>query len=164
MQKLLEQLEAAMDRQQELIVQFGTWEREINEYVRQRRWAELQEVMQKAGALSSTIEACEEERNKLFLQLCDEVGEDSDAGFYQVMIHLPEECRERLSVKFRELKMSVVKLRGLVWGIDAYVKAVQGTIRDLIGEMSPSRKGTIYAKSGGARSPETGPLVLNRQL
>ncbi len=164
MQSLTEKLEKSMEQERDLILQFSLWERDLNQHVCKRDWKKLQKVMASAEALSDELDKQEQMRCEVFAQLRDAVGELPDAGFYQVAVHLPAEERERLSALFRELKMAVVNLRGIVWGIDAYVRAVQGTLKGIIGEMSPMRRGTIYAKNGGARQSEAGPLILNRQL
>jgi hypothetical protein len=158
------ELEQVMEREERLIEQFSSWERSMNERVKEKQWKELQQVMVGADEVSKSIDECEKLRAELFEQLRKAVGEAPDSGFYQVAVRLPEKDRNRLSERFRSLKMSVLKLRGIIWGIDAYVKAVQGALKDIIGEISPARKGTIYAKTGTARNAETGALVLNRHL
>lgn len=164
MKTLAVELENVMNREYDLICTFSEWERNLNEHVRNRSWNQLQKVMKEAEQVSEEISLCEKERMRIFSELRDASGEEPDAGFYQVVVHLPAEERDRLSRSFRELKLSVLKLRGIIWGIDAYVRAVQGTLKDIIGEMSPMRRGTIYAKNGGPRRAESGPLILNRHL
>ncbi len=164
MTRLARKLEEIMNREHSLISTFSEWERKLNENVQNRSWDQLQKVMKDAEQVSEAIDLCEQERMETFARLREEAGEGADSGFYQVIVHLPAEERERISRSFRELKLSVLNLRGIVWGIDAYVRAVQGTLKDIIGEMSPMRRGTIYARNGGPCQPDTGPLVLNRHL
>lgn len=158
------ELERVMEQEERLIEQFASWERAMNERVKEKQWKELQQVMAGADGVSAAIDSCETERAALFEELKAAVGEGGEAGFYQVVYHLPEKDRNRVAERFRSLKMSVIKLRGILWGIDAYVKAVQGTLKDILGEISPARKGTIYARTGAVRNAEAEALVLNKQL
>jgi hypothetical protein len=164
MQKEVNRLEKAMKKQQKLIADFSVWERKLNHHVQNREWKQMQAVMEEAGKVSEKIDLSEKERLEAFAALRDMLGEGEEAGFYQVVVHLPSKERDSLSSSFRELKMGVINLRGIVWGIDAYVRAVQGTLKDIIGEISPMRRGTLYAGDGIAKNPDAGPLVLNREL
>ena len=114
--------------------------------------------------LTGYIAALEKERCHVFSSLRREVGAKSSAGFYTVVVHLEDDVQEELSVLFRQLKSLVLQLQGVIWSIDAYTRTLSTTIYDILQQIFPHRRGTMYSKSGRKHSNDSQPLVVNRQL
>jgi hypothetical protein len=127
-------------------------------------WKSLTHNIEKMDRLSGYLRALEKERVHVFEKLRREVGESAESGFYTVVVRLPEAEQNTLSKLFRQLKGLVLQLQGLTWSIDAYTRSLSSTIYDILQEIFPHRRGTMYSKTGRKRANDSDPLVINRQL
>lgn len=127
-------------------------------------WKNLSHNLEKMDRLSGYLTALEKERVHVFEKLRHQVGEKAEAGFYTVVVRLPEAEQETLSKLFRQLKGLVLQLQGLTWSIDAYTRSLSSTIYDILQEVFPHRRGTMYSNTGRKRANGSDPLVINHQL
>ncbi len=127
-------------------------------------WKTLSHNLERMERVSGYLTALEKERVHIFEKMRSEVGAERDSGFYTVIVQLPQEEQDGLSHLFRQLKSLVLQLQGLTWSIDAYTRSLSSTIYDILQEVFPHRRGTLYSKTGHKRSNESDPLVVNRQL
>jgi len=127
-------------------------------------WKTLSHNLEKMDKLSGYLTALEKERIHVFEKLRREVGESGDSGFYTVVVKLPREEQDMLAKLFRQLKGLVIQLQGVTWSIDAYTRSLSSTIYDILQEVFPHRRGTMYSKTGRKRTNDSDPLVVNHQL
>lgn len=137
---------------------------DIRQSIFKHNWKRLSKNMEQMEHLTGYIAALEKERYHLFSSLRREVGARSNAGFYTVVVHLDGPVQEELSALFRQMKGLVLQLQGVIWSIDAYTRTLSTTIYDILQQIFPHRRGTMYSKTGRKRSNESDPLVVNRQL
>ncbi len=137
---------------------------EIRSSIFRHDWKRLSQNLERMEHATGYIAALEKERAHVFSSLRREVGAKSNAGFYTVIVHLDTGRQEELSGLFRQLKSLVLQLQGSIWSIDAYTRTLSTTIYDILQEMFPHRRGTMYSKSGRKRKHGSDPLVVNRQL
>lgn len=136
----------------------------IRSSIFQHDWKELSHNLEKMDRLSGYLTALEKERVHVFEKLRQEVGESADSGFYTVVVRLPKDAQDNLSTLFRQLKGLVLQLQGLTWSIDAYTRSLSSTIYDILQEVFPHRRGTMYSNTGRKRMNENDPLVINHRL
>lgn len=127
-------------------------------------WKQLTESLEKMEKLSGYLTALEKERMHVFEKLRNEVAAGPSAGFYTVVVRLPKDEQDQASELFRKLKSQVLQLQGVVWSIDAYTRSISTTIYDILQEIFPHKRGTMYSKTGKKRSTDNDPLVVNHQL
>ncbi len=127
-------------------------------------WDGLSENLEKLHNSSEKIAGIEEERDRLFQQLKEQLSMPEDAGFYAVAVRLPEEIRERLSERYRTLKQTVLQFQGVIWSIDAYTRTMSSTFQEVLYAFYPHKRGTMYERSGRKRNTENDPLVVNKRL
>lgn len=127
-------------------------------------WKMLSQNLEKMERVAAYLSALEKERVHVFEKLRAEVGEKSSSGFYSVAVRLPQPQQDELSQLFRQLKSRVLQLQGVIWSIDAYTRSLSSTIYDILQEIFPHRRGTLYSKSGRERGKGNDPLVVNHQL
>ncbi|MFW5712806.1 MAG: hypothetical protein ACOCW5_01175 [Spirochaetia bacterium] len=127
-------------------------------------WKQLSESIEKMERLSGYLAALEKERDHVFEKLRSEVKASPSDGFYTVVVRLEREEQETLSSLFRKLKTKVIQLQGVIWSIDAYTRSISTTIYDILQEIFPHKRGTMYSKSGKKRKIDNDPLVVNHQL
>ncbi|MFP4491446.1 MAG: hypothetical protein ACLFNZ_08215 [Spirochaetaceae bacterium] len=136
----------------------------VREYIFDHDWKSLTEGIKEMDSSSALVNEIERRREKVFGELCTSVGVGKGAGFYSVVVRLHPKTRDRLSSLFRVLKTEVLQLQGITWSIDAYVRSMSETIKEVLYTAFPHRRGTMYEKSGRRRSVEADPLVVNRHL
>ncbi len=140
-------------------------EEKIRNFIYEKKWRELENVIKEMSPLSEKLESQEKRRNKAFNRLKKNLGQGNDAGFYQVIVKLPENERDIYSELYRNLKIAALKIRAVTNGINTHVRAANGILRDIIEEVYPHKLGDLYSRSGG-KIPVSidSPMVLNREL
>ena len=157
-------LQDALAGEIEVIEQFTRREEVIRTLISENNWEGLKDALDEIKPVATMMEEWENTRAVLFRKLREAVGESENAGFYQVIVHLPHDRRNALSVMYRRMKTSILQLQGITWSIDAYVRAVTGTMNQILNEMYPHRKGNLYAGNGAPAEGEASPLLLNHRL
>ena len=127
-------------------------------------WQQLTDSLEKMERLGGYLAALEKERVHVFEKLRNEVHASPSDGFYTVVVQLPREEQDSLSDLFRRLKTQVIQLQGVIWSVDAYTRSISATIYDILQEIFPHKRGTMYSKSGKKRKAGNDPLVVNHQL
>lgn len=127
-------------------------------------WKQLTESMEKMERLSGYLDALEKERVHVFETLRSELDASPSDGFYTVVVRLERDEQEKLSVLFRKLKTRVIQLQGVIWSIDAYTRTISTTIYDILQEIFPHKRGTMYSNTGQKQKAGNDPLVVNHQL
>jgi hypothetical protein len=157
-------LKNLMAEEATLLANFFSREEEVKKAVEFCDWKALETLLSELQPLAEAIEKTETLRHEAFSELRSMVGEPEDAGFYQVAVKLLPKDRDECALLYRNLKVTVVRLQALTFSIDGYVKAVSGTMQQVLNEVFPYRKGRIYSKAGGPKRDENlGPLVLNTE-
>ncbi len=132
--------------------------------VLQKDWIALEACVREMKAIAQGIEECEQKRTESYRVLKAALGLKPDDSFYEVLSRLPIEDRQELAELYRRLRIGIVKVRSITDGIDAYVTATVGTMRDILDELFPERKGKIYSRSGTVSSADASSLVVNHRL
>lgn len=154
-----------MKNQIKTLDKFCIKEKKLRTYIYEKKWHELENIIKEMAPISEKLEQLEKKRNIAFNELKKSMGEDDDAGFYQVIVKLPEKERDICSELYRNLKLAVMKIRGVTKGIDAHVKAANSVLNQLLEEIYPHRRGNIYSKNGGKIPLNMeGPMIVNREL
>ena len=154
----------AMEQEHTLLGRFKSAEMEMTEAIRKKDVNRLELCMRTMVELSDSLVEIEEQRHFTFSKLRNAVGEDHDASFYQVIVHLPVDTREQLAELYRSMKFAVVGIQAVTSCLDEHVKSVDGTMQQILNELFPHRKGNMYSKEGMPREVESNPLVVNQRL
>lgn len=155
-------LKSLMAEEDSLLTEFFCREEEVKKAIEACDWKSLEILLKELEPITQTIEEVENRRNEAFTELRAMVGEPEDAGFYQVAVRLHPKERDECALLYRKLKVTVMRLQALTCSIDGYVKAVSGTMQQVLNEVFPYRKGKIYSKAGCTQDV-SGPLVLNTE-
>ena len=153
-----------MEEEIALLDSFAKIEESVRLYIRESDWENLNAALLEIEPVSVGIEKAEEQRGAVYTELREALGEPAQAGFYQVAVRLDSDKREQLSALYRTLKLSVIKIQGITWSIDAHVRAVGNTISQVLDELFPHRKGKIYGNTGESRAADSGPILINQSL
>ncbi len=147
-----------------LLEAFREAELDLKNRINNKDWDGLERCILKMKSLSDDLIVVEENRSKAFSDLQDLVGEKEEAGFYQVIVHLPSEEREPLAELYRAMRFAAVGIRSVTYCIDEHLKAINGTLQQILDELFPYRKGNLYSKHGERREAEGNPMIVNHSL
>lgn len=159
-----ENLKQLMVRETELLTGYLEIERKLSESVYTRAWDDLQACLEALEPISEEVAELDARRDAEFEKLRTALGADGTEGFYQVIARLPEDERNELAAVFRGMKAAVFRLQGLTYQLESYIGTVSGTMREILEELFPHRRGNIYSRKGVAAEPEANPMVISRHL
>ena len=161
---LCNSLIALMEREAELLEHMVGYEITLKESVIAHNWTRLELAQRKLNPVLEKLAKVEEERHEVFSGLQEAVGEDPEAGFYEVLVHLDRSTRERAAEAYRTLKFTVLKIQGMTNSIDVYLKTVTGAMQEILAELFPFRKGNLYTRKGTTTQAQANPMVFSRRL
>lgn len=160
----LESLEHALSAQIELFDTVTEEHELLQKAVFARDWGLLEYHMSRLQVRSDELVELEEVRRKAYRQLREELGLGSDDGFYEVLTCLGNDARSRLASLYRRLKVAVMRMSGRNSSLEHYVAASSATLEQVLSELFPQRKGTIYGRSGEASARQGSAFVVNKNL
>ena len=132
--------------------------------IHQKDWDGLESVMDEMTELADRLVETEGARHNAFESLRNAVKEDVSASFYQVIVHLQPEERDALADLYRTMKFSVFGIQAVSCCVDDHVRTMNDTMHDVLGELYPHRKGSIYSKSGEKLPNDSNPLLIDQEL
>ena len=135
-----------LDQQTELINALAQQETELQEQVADRDWVAVERLVTEMTSVSEAISRIEENRNDLFLKIAAELGGGTE--FPVVLSRMPEEFRARLSDRYRELKIAVLRLQSHTATMDAYLRSSLATSRGVLRELFPEQVTPVYSSDG----------------
>ena len=159
-----EELKSLILQETELLTRFLELERKLSESVYTRNWEDLQYCLEALEPISEEIAELDARRDAELAALKDALGVSASEGFYQVISRLPKSQRNELAAQFRGMKAAVFRLQGLSYQLESYLGTVSGTMREILEELFPHRRGNIYSRKGVASEPEANPMVVSHHL
>ncbi len=157
-------LERVLNSQIELLERTAIEHRELQSAVIGRDWRALEEYMSRLNVRSGELSELERQRHRAYRELREQLGLGTGDGFYEVLTRLDNGPRSRLAERYRNLKVAVMRLAGQNGNLESYVAASSETLEQVLGELFPQRKGTIYGRSGAATAKDSRAFVVNRTL
>ena len=159
----MKRFKSLMAEEQKLLSVFYDKEFKVKKAIELSDWKVLEPLISDGQALAREIEKTEEERHRTFSELKRLSGEPEDAGFYKVAVNFSEQDRNECAGLYRNLKLTVVRLQALTFGIDSYVRAVSSTMQTVLNQLFPFRKGKFYSEPE-VKGNESLASVLNTEL
>jgi len=150
--------------QADAMLAFGTHEQELQTAIMNRDWSTIDSLVPRMQRSSAELEATDAARHDAFVVAKRELGLSSDASFSDFIDRVNEDDRRELTALYRSLQVSVLRVKSVTRGIDSYVRGTLRTTNEVLGEVFPDQKGTMYSRRG-KRSPADGrAMVLDRHL
>ena len=157
-------LEECLKRQLEAFGNFYTAEEKLKQQVTSKNWSELNNEIVYLQQQAEEIDKIELERNNIYNAMKFCCNDDSSEDFYSFTSKYCPEKSIYLNSLYKDLKVSVVKVKALTMRIDAYISAITATITKVFEEAFPMRKGTIYDNRGANKIAIAPPFLLDKQL
>lgn len=166
MENLKEQIlimEGLMNQEIDGIDGFLANQSEFKRSLVERDWSSLENELRLLEDRSEAMRELDGRRHQAWETLKFMLRPLEREDFIHVVNRLPLECRERIIKKHNELKVQVLRLQGVMKGLDAYLQTTTAVIRAALVEVQPGLKGKIYSKLGQVRAGESVSLFLNQQ-
>lgn len=164
MQSVVERLVTHMRTECALLTEFHDAETAMKARIHRKDWDGLESVMDQMTGLADRLVETEQSRHSTFEELRASVGEGEEASFYRVIVHLEPAERDTLADLYRTMKFSVFGIQTAASCMDEQVRSMNETMHDILGELYPHRKGSLYSKSGTKRPNDENPLLIDREL
>ena len=159
-----ENLENLMRKEIALLEKFSAVEELIKEILVKKDWPQLENRLREINSLASSINDTEDRRNDVYQAMKLYCRDDEVKSFYLFVSMFCPDRKENLISLYRELKVSVMRVKNITSRIDTYVNTVVSTVEKVLDEVYPLRKGTIYDFSGTKSQVIDQPMVLDREL
>lgn len=159
-----DRLEKCMKRELELFDGFHASEEKIRKLITEKNWPALDRELSEIQKYSEIIDEAETERSRIYQCMKLYCADESVESFYAFVSSYCPERSSSLTSLYRQLKVSVMKVKTLTMRIDAYLSTITAAVTRILDEAFPMRKGTIYDSRGTDRGASAPPLVLDRHL
>ncbi len=158
------QVKELLAAQAEAMLAFGAQEQELQSAIINRDWSRIDVLVPQMQRQGAELEALDARRNAAFAAAKSQCGLSDNAKFQEFIERVDEEDRRELTTLYRSLQVSVLRVKSVTRGIDSYVRGTLRTTNEVLGEVFPDQKGTMYSRRG-KRSPADGrAMVLDRHL
>ncbi|MFW5801256.1 MAG: flagellar export chaperone FlgN [Spirochaeta sp.] len=154
----------SLQQQVHLLEELAGYEQRMQHAVIMRDWPELEIAIQEMYALSDCIYSCEHVREKEFARLRSALGLPEDVRFSVVLGNLPQEHRHEIASLYRRLKIAVLRVQTLTGGIDSYVSSTVENMQQIVEEVFPGTRGSIYSRDGNLQGKQPPAMVVNHHL
>ena len=158
------ELTDVMKKEAELCTFYTAAQQNLLACVRKRDWEELEKVMGELDLIAQSMEEADASRAELYAELKRTAGAREQDRFYQVVVQLPDFVRFELARAFRALKIAVLRLQASSQQIEGYIASSNETLKGVMDELFPHKKGTLYSKKGQSAEPDAHPLVFSTHL
>ncbi|MFP4509451.1 MAG: flagellar export chaperone FlgN [Spirochaetaceae bacterium] len=136
----------------------------LQEAVMNRDWESLEEQIRVLQAHAHDAGALEEQRKASYGRLRKLLGFGAEESFFELLCRLEDEERTELAALYRGLKIAVMRVASANGGLEAYVQSSTQTIEEVLKELFPERKGTIYSRTGRVQRHDDRAFVVNQSL
>lgn len=158
-------------RQSELVQKISETQKDIQDAVSNREWANFEEYFAVMKNMESELSALEERREGVFLEFQNVCGlKNNDAlndpknRFYAMAATLPAEQRNDLTAVYRDLKLKTLKLRLANDTFLVYLSSIKASLTEFFQFAFPDRNGKMYTPQGTAFSHDMKSMVLNQRF
>jgi pyridoxine 5'-phosphate synthase PdxJ len=141
---------SVLERENSLVARIASFQALVKRSVRERKWTDFRALMQGLKQVGEELKTVEAERMALI--------PDDNQHFYQMAVGYPEEERSRLTEIYRQLKMSVLKIRLENESLSNYIKQSESVAADFI--ETAGGNGRSYSSEGKRKQPDMSSMVV----
>ncbi|MDR3146998.1 MAG: hypothetical protein LBU00_01320 [Treponema sp.] len=154
-----------LGREVELLQGIVEAQQRVRDAVLRREWTDFEALLSLIERSAAGLEALEGERRALFGKDPAASGlPDDESGFYRLIASLSPDEQRDLKVKYRQLKMTALRIRINNENLLAYIAGIKATMSAFIASAFPDRRGRVYSRSGAVIHQDMRCMVLNHSL
>ncbi len=159
-----EEIRTTLTEEAELLMEFGEREQELQQAVLRRDWPSVDAHVAAMVEQSRRFVRLDERRHELIAGAKADMGLRPEAPFGELVDRFPEADRQELHALFRSLQVLVLKVKSMTRSIDSYVRGSLRAAHDVLGEVFPDQKGTLYSRRGRRMHADGRAMVVDRHL
>jgi hypothetical protein len=156
-------LRASMDREAGLFVRLGGEIESLRESMQARSWGTGLAIAQAIERSAGVIEEADDARADAFVLLRDHLKLPQATAFSAVLPALPDGIREELEGSWRQMRVSLVRLKTATSRMRYSAEALAGALNAVLEQVFPHRRGRIYSRRG-TPTAVVGTPVVDRKL
>ena len=135
-----------LDEQIELIERLGELQVTLQPIIVEKDWQKMERLLSKMTSVSEAIARVESQRNDALRELVAASG--GGETFAQLLNRFPLEVRHAISIRYRALKIAVLRLQSRTATMDAYIRSSMSTSRGVLRELFPEHASSGYSRDG----------------
>ena len=156
-------LREAMELETALFIDLREQMDHLRDSLQDKKWTAGLGLTQGIERFSRRIEEADAARDTAFIQLREALGLPRETAFSAVLTSVPDADRAGLEESWRNLRMSVVKLKTATSRMRYSAEALADTFNRALEEIFPYRKGRLYSRRGKTTSVSDS-LLVDRKL
>ena len=157
-------IKALLSEQTTQMLEFVASEQELQNAIMDRNWQDADALIAQMRSRSSELSALDRRRHEAVQDAKQELGLHEDAKFAELLSRLEESDRAELNTLYRGLQVAVLRVTSITRGFDAYVRGSVRTTNQILGEVFPDQRGTLYSRRGHRAPADQRAMVLDRHL
>ncbi|MBI9099186.1 MAG: hypothetical protein JEY91_11945 [Spirochaetaceae bacterium] len=137
----------------------------MKKFILEKEWIFLQRAFENVQQVSDKIEKTDSERDNLYEELCSLTGSDKNDSFYTVISKIHKNTNNEMTDIYRIVKHEACSIKVLNEGFNRFLQSRKNVINEIMEELIPDRKGTIYNRKGfSSHDGSSSSLIVNRHL
>ncbi len=137
----------------------------IKRFILEKEWVHLQHSVDNLKNLSRKIEKADSKRDKLYKELCKLTNSGKNDSFYSIISKIHKDGGNEIKDIYRIVKHEANSIKVLNEGLRVFIQTKKELVNEIIEELVPDRKGTIYNRRGfSAQEGNSSSLILNKHL
>ncbi len=160
-----EKLKDTMTQEISLFSRYKEEFNNIKKFIIEKEWISLQRTVEDMKSISLKIEQYDTTRDILYKELCILTGSNDKDSFYSVISKVHKEGGEEIRDIYRIVKNEAKSIKVLNEGLNRFIQTKKSLVTEIIEELVPDRKGTIYNRKGfSSGDGNSSSLILNKHL
>jgi hypothetical protein len=152
-------LKGSMERETELFTELRNEIDRLRDVFQGKKWTASLTVAQGIERFAEKLDEADLARDSAFVELRDGLGLPRETTFSAILPRLPENERSGLEASWRDLRMSLVRLKTATSRMRYSAEALADTFNKALEEIFPHRKGKIYSRRGKTTTVNDAVLV-----
>jgi ribosomal 50S subunit-associated protein YjgA (DUF615 family) len=157
-----QRLKTTLQEEARYLNDFASHQKSLQETIRGHRWMEIDSEVAALRELAGKIEQLEASRLQAYEELRDVLQARGPEEFPQIVARLPRADRDELLALHRKMRAAVIRVKASAGLLAYYVRSMSDTLRQVLEELLPHRKGKLYSRSGRTKDAGEEPLMLYR--
>ncbi len=161
---MMDRVKALLAEQSAKMLAFVEQEQELQSAIMERDWQAADTLIERMRAMSSELSMLDQMRHDAVEEAKAAHGVPESAAFSDLIAQADPEQRAEINTLYRGLQVAALRITSVTRGFDAYVRGSVRTTNEILGEVFPDQRGTLYSKRGERAPADQRAMVLDRHL
>ncbi len=161
---LIEKLIQILKRELALLKGYNADCEKLHKLIVAKNWMELEKTLSLLRNKAEILAAEDSEREMVINLLKDEMKISEHSSFGLLLSLFPAVEKRLTNDLKREIRHSVMMLKGRINGIGKYTESQTSALKDVLDILIPDQKGKIYTRNGSASNTGSNPMLFSRNF